>query len=712
MVSGVLHEESLGGQDRELDGCGLTVAVVGQPSTGKSTFFSRVTGKIERVASWPGTTVEQSIARVRHRDVNICLVDLPGIYGLSTTSLEEAVTKRFLLQGKYDFVLVLVDPLVIERSIYLPLQLAEMGVKVVIAITKWDIIHKHGIHIDVEKLSTRLGIPIFPISSITGEGISNLLDYLVRATGELRVRPLKIDYGLLNSYIERLATSIGEISNPGLSRWWVAERLLEGDQEVSELVRSRDALKLAGELREEFRKTFGSYPEDVATYMRFRKVSEVLEGAVVRVPIKGGALSGWVDKVFLNQRLGFLASLATLFLAFLVAFTVNTGFPLNVIFRYAGLENVADILETYSLSGLISEGFALLSDYLKSYLEGFNPTLVTVLADGVIGSVGVVLSFAPLVLVVSAIISVIEDSGLGPRMVTSLHNFFSAFGLSGRSLYPLVLGLGCNVPAVMQSRIAIDEYERKQIIASTPFVLCQARLVVMMYFANYIFPGRPLLQASTILLLYVTSIALFMLTSKLVRRVAFKVSESPELVMEIPPLHKPSARVVWWNSWLRTKHFLVKAGTVIFALSLASWLMISVGPNGFSEDPASSYAAIAGTAISRFFELTYGVDRDVSWKIGYALIYGTIAKEGLITSIAQLSAVEEGSALEVLKLSPAQAVSLLMLFMFYIPCAPTIVVAYRESGSIRFVAGLVLYMVAIALALSVITYHTLNLLDI
>lgn len=704
-------EDRSGGPGPRPERCVLTVAVVGQPSTGKSTFFSHVTGKIERVASWPGTTVEQKIARVRYRDMSICLVDLPGIYGLSVTSFEESVTKKFLLLGNYDVVLVLVDPLVIERSIYLPLQIAEMGVRVVVAVTKWDIIHKHGVHIDVEKLSSRLGFPVLPISSITGEGVGKLLDSVVRiASSELRWRPLEVDYGPLNSYIDKLAAAIEELKNPNLSKRWVAERLLEGDPEVSELVGSGNVLQLAGRLREEFRKVFGTYPEDVATYMRFRKASEVLEGAVVRVRIKRGTLAAGLDRVFLSPKLGIVASVGILFIAFLAAFTVNTGFPLNVILRFAGMEQVAEVLETYSLSGLIGEGFAILSEYLRSFLGQYSVTLATVLADGVVGGVGMVLSFAPLVLVVSAVISVIEDSGLGPRMVASLHSFFSGFGLSGRSLYPLVLGFGCNVPAVMQSRIAIDEYERKQVIASAPFVLCQARLVVMMYFTNYLFPGQPLLQASTMLLLYSTSILLFLLTSKLVRRAVFKVRENPELVMEIPPLHRPSARVVWWNSWLRAKHFLVKAGTVIFVMALASWFMVATGPRGFTDDPASSYAAIAGSAIGKFFELIYKVDSRTSWKVGYALLYGTVAKEGLITSVAQLSAVEEGKALEVLGLNPAQAISLLVLFMFYIPCAPTIAAIYRESESAKFTIGVTLYMVTTSVVLSTITYYTLSTL--
>ncbi len=687
--------------------CDLVVAVVGQPSTGKSTFFGHVTGKAVRVAAWPGTTVEMAVARIEHRGARVCLVDLPGVYGLATTSPEEAITKRFLLEGSYDAVLALVDPLIVERSVYLPLELAEMGLRLVVALTKWDLAHKRGVHVDVGKVSSRLGVPVIPISSLTGEGVKELLDALVEAARGGGPRPpLRVDYGPLGQYIERLSRELG--STP-LSSTWVALKLLEGDEEVARLVSRGDVLELAKELREEFRRVYGRHPEDVAVFARYEKASEVLEGAVVRVAVRESRASLYLDRLFLSPRLGPVLSLATLFLVFLGAFGVNTGFPLNALMRLAGWESAAEALEEYSLSGLLARAFSLLGDSVRGSLEGYSEALAALVADGILGGVGLVLSFAPLVLVVSALISVLEDSGLGPRMVHSLHRLLRAFGLSGRSLYPLVLGFGCNVPAALQSRIAIDEHERLQVLGSVPFVLCQARFVVMMYFAQYLFPGRPLLQASLVFSLYMLSIALFLLTSKLLRALVFKAGEAPELVMEIPPLHRPSARVVWWNSWIRVRHFLAKAGTVIFAMALAAWLAVSYGPAGLASDPADSYAALVGSAVGRLAEAVYGLDPSSSWKVGFALLYGAVAKEGLVTSAAALSNVEEAEALEALGLTFQQAVGLLFFFMFYIPCLPTIAAIYYESRSLRYALGVSLYLVLAALVVSVSAYWVLEL---
>lgn len=681
--------------------CGIVVAVVGQPSTGKSTFFTYVTGEVVRIASWPGTTVEQRVAMVEFEGRALCFVDLPGIYGLTPTSPEENVTKRYLMTGRADVVLVLVDPLTIERSIYLPIQVAEMRDRVVVAITKWDLVHKRGIHIDTETLSRRLGVPVVPISSITGEGIRELLSTIVKVAEEGGSPRVRVNYGPLERYVARLSEHLRGVDTHGLPPRWVSLRLLEGDGEVRELVGVPEVLMLADELREEFRKTFGRLPEDVAVFARYEYASEVLKGAVVRVKVGVSRLAETLDRLYLSPLVGPAASLLTLFVVFLAAFTVNIGFPLNVILSYVGLEEAAEVLETYSLSGLVSEAFSAFGEFVRSYLgDGWLAALV---CDGIIGGLGTVLSFAPLVLVVSAAIAVLEDSGVGPRMVTSLHRFFSVFGLSGRSLYPLVVGFGCNVPAALQSRISIDDAERLEVLAAVPFVICQARLVVMMYFVQTLLPGRPLLQATLMLTLYVLSVVLYLLTAKLTR-IALGAGEPPELVMEIPPLHRPSPRVVWWNSWLRTRHFLVKAGVLIFVLSLLSWASVSLGPSGPVEDPAESYAAILGSGIGRLVTSLYGVSEESAWKVGFALIYGTIAKEGLVTSVAQLSAVEEREAVEVLGLTIPQMLSLLIFFMFYIPCIPTIAVVYQESGSARFTLAVAAYQVTVALALSYLSY--------
>ncbi|MEO3992763.1 MAG: ferrous iron transport protein B [Desulfurococcaceae archaeon TW002] len=687
--------------------CDYVVAVVGQPSVGKSTFFTQVTGELVRVANWPGTTVEQKVGIVSFKDKVLCLVDLPGIYGLSPTSLEEKITKNFLISSDWDVILVLADALIPERSIYLPIQVSEMTSKLVVALTKWDSTHKVGLHVDVKKLSSRLGFPVIPISSITGEGIREVLSTLVDvAEGRIKSNPLKIDYGLLDSYLNELIGLIDDGYIGRLPRRWVALRLLEGDQDIIDLVRSSpDIIEKTEKLREEFRKATERTPEEIAILKKYEYATQVVRETVVRMRVRPH-ITAIIDKIYLNPLLGPLASIITIFALFAIAFTLNTGFPFTFILRHLGFEVAADALETHSLSGLLESFFAFVGDVLRTGLADLNEELVSLVVDGILGGLGTVLSFLPLIFLVSASFSVLEDSGLGPRMVASLHNFFRFFGLSGRALYPLVIALGCNVPAVYQSRISIDEAERREIIVSASFIICQARLIVLLYFTKSLFLGNAFIQASVITLLYILSIILYLLTAKLVR-ILSSVRESPELIMELPMIHRPSLKVVWWGSWINTRHFLYKAGIIIFALSVLSWVLLSYGPTGYVDSPEASYGAILGSYLGRVLEVLYNIRSENSWMIGYALIYGFIAKEGLIASVSQLTGLAEEEALRSLGLNVAQGVSLLIFVMFYIPCMATVATIYQESKSLRFTLYVTMYLIIVALIISLVAYWIL-----
>ncbi|MEM1900247.1 MAG: ferrous iron transport protein B [Zestosphaera sp.] len=687
--------------------CDYVVAVVGQPSVGKSTFFTQVTGELVRVANWPGTTVEQKVGIVAFEGKVLCLVDLPGIYGLSPTSLEEKITKNFLISSDWDVILVLTDSLIPERSIYLPIQIGEMTNKLVIALTKWDATHKAGLHIDTEKLSSRLGFPVIPISSITGEGIREVLSTLVGvAEGRVKSSPLKIDYGLLDSYVNELMGLIDDRVIGKLPKRFVALRLLEGDQDVVNIIRDRpDIIEKSEKLREEFRKATERTPEELAILERYEYASKIVRETVVRVKVRP-RITALIDKIYLHSLLGPLTSVLTIFATFAAAFTLNTGFPLTYFLRYLGFEAVASILETYSLSGLLESTFVLIGEAARAMLADLSKELASLVADGILGGLGAVLSFLPLILLVSMFFSILEDSGLGPRMVASLHNFFKFFGLSGRALYPLVIGFGCNVPAVYQSRISVDEAERREVIASAPLIICQARLIVLLYFTRVLFPGDVFIQAFTMAVLYILSIILYLLTAKLVRFLS-NVKESPELIMELPMIHRPSLKVIWWSSWSNAKHFLYKAGLIIFTLSMLSWVLLSYGPTGYVSSPESSYGAIAGSYLGRVLEILYGVKNENSWMVGYALVYGFIAKEGLIASVSQLTGLAEDEALKSLGLDVAQGVSLLVFMMFYVPCLATVATIYRESKSLRFTLGVTAYLVLIALTVSLMTYRIL-----
>jgi len=692
--------------------CDILVAVAGQPNVGKSTLFNRITGEVARVGNFPGTTVEMTVGRRIHRGRSVCFIDLPGAYGLSASSLEERVTRRCILQRCADVYLVVVDATVPERTMYLAVQVLELVPNVVVALNKWDVSHKMGVHIHVDKLESRLGVPVIPVSGVTGEGVTQLLDTLLDvATGRRGVRrePLRIDYGPLETYIAELENEVSKVRElSGYPSRWMALMLLEGDEELLRMLLDagrRDVVERVESMRSEIAKVMGRDPEELIAEARYRYVEALLRDTVVKARLV--ERESVVDMVFRVPVLGSVISIALLFLVFLTAFVVNTGFPLNVLLRFLGFASWAEALERFSVSGLLSEGFTELANFVESHLACVNPLLADLLAKGVLGGLGAVLSFFPLILVVAVVMSMLEDSGLGPRMAVALHSLFARFGLSGRAVYPLLIAFGCNVPAVLASRTAIDDVERLEIAMSVAFVPCQARLVVLLYFVFQLLKN-PLAQSLTTVSIYVGGALLYLLSSKLFRTLLGR-REAPELLLEIPPLHRPSARVVLWNSWDIAKHFLKKAGVIIFALSVATWMLLNLGPGGLVENPAHSYAAYLGKTMAPLLQRVYGLSSDSAWKVAFALINGFIAKEGLVTSIAELSGVSEKSAFEALHLDVAQSVALLIVMMYYVPCVATIAAIYQETRSAKLTIFTILYLLGVSFAISVAVFSILKI---
>ncbi len=697
-------------------GCDIVVAVAGNPNVGKSTLFNVLTGETAHVANWPGVTVELKTGERSHRGRRICFVDLPGTYGITASSIDEIVAREYIVGGEADVTLVLVDSTAPERTIYLALQILELTPKVVLALTKIDQAHSLGIHIHIDKLEAKLGVPVIATSAVQGLGIRELLDTIIDVAENRRGRkePLRIDYDGLEPYIAELETLIArskvlENYNPR----WAALRLLEGDQRLEELLERagrRDIVEKARELREIFTKNSGRTPEDLAIMTRFDYADKLMHEVIVRTEQKR-IVEEAADRIFQHPVIGPLVSLGLLFLVFFFAFAINTGFPLNIVFETLGYGNLASAIEEFSFSGLLEKLFTWLSDASASYLTstGSPEWLVSLVADGIIPGVGSVLSFLPLIILISLFIAVLEDSGLAPRMAIAFHQFFARFGLSGKAVFPMIISLGCNVPGVLASRTATEEEERVEIILGVPFVPCQARLVVLLAFVGAFFKS-PITQAAVILGVYVLGILVYLVTALLARRIIFKKREPPEFLIEIPPLHKPSGKVVWWITWDYSKHFLKKAGIIIFLLSIITWVLLSYGPSGLVEEPVESYGAVLGHGLGPILQWLYGLNPDTAWRIGFALIHGFIAKEALIESITLLQGVDSpGEALLSLGLSPSQALAILVYMMLYVPCLATIAVMYQELKNAKLTILSVIYMLAVATILSTIIYGILSI---
>lgn len=691
-------------REEETRDCRRIVGLIGIPNSGKSTLFNALTGGSVRVANWPGVTVDLTTGRID----DICIVDFPGIYGLTPGSIEERVAEESLLRVKPDLIAVIIDGTAPERSLYLLVQALEaFNGRVIIVVSKAAISHGLGIHIDYEGLSRELGVSIAATSVLEGVGVDRLKRLIKEESGG---QGLTIDYGLLEDRINELATrhdAVEAARKLNVTSRWLAAQLVYEDQVLEKLLEEMGYTSLvdvARDVRSSIERELGLDPSLLISSSRLHVAEELAKRFIVRREPR--RVYGLIDDVMLHPLLGPLAGLGILFIAFLAAFTINTGFPLNMILYFAGFETAAIWLEEHNLAGVI--------EALFSYIKLFIPAgegLVYSMVEGVIDGVGLVASFIPLIAIVTAFLAILEDSGILTRIAVSMHPFLSKFGLTGKSVYPLMVAFGCNVPAVFSTRILLP-HERARAIASIPFMICSARLVVLTAFTYTFFQGI-LLQALAATSLYMISIIASLATARLVayiQHVKEGVEEEPPLVMDLPYMHKPSSRVVWWRVRGSLIHFIKKMFGPILVAAVIIGILLSYGPEGYvGGDIDASYGAILGSWVGRILE-PLGISGSYEWVLGLSLITGSLVKEVILETIGiAVGEVHPVKAVEALTLTPLQAYAFLVFTMLYIPCIGTMTAIYSESRSLKLLALLILYMVGVAALAMYLIYGLLTL---
>lgn len=691
----------------------VVVALAGAPNVGKSTLFNMLVGEHRHVGNWPGKTVEKYEGELVHHGVRIRIVDLPGTYSLGAISEEEVIAREYIVRERPDVVVVVVSAIELERTLYLAVQVLELYDRVVVAVNKMDAARKRGIHINFSKLSRMLGAPVVPISAINREGLHRLVETILdMASGKLKASRLKLDYDGLPYYVRGVAGLLrGCASLEGYPPEWAAMRLIEGDPAMERALRDEGCstvLEAVEEARRRIEEELGSPPELIAVSARYEFIEKLVSAVVKRSGVAEPELTEALDRVLLDPRLGPPAALAIIFAMLLAIFTVNTGFPLNLLLDAAGLHGMAEAIEENSLAGLLGSAFSMLSAWVGDALAaaGAPQPLVSLIADGIITGVGSVLSFLPLIFLVFIAFSVLEDSGVMARFAVLGHGFAQRIGLTGKALLPLLLGIGCNVPAVIGTRILESDEEKLLASLLAPLIPCQARLVVILVFASAFF-DNPLLQAALVASIYLYTGLLIVLLSLLFRRILLKGYEPPEIILELPPYHRPSPRVVWWYAWDHTVHFLKKAGTLILLLSVAVWALTAYGPAGPAETVSQSYAALLGHALTPVTALIGLPD----WRIALAFETGFVAKEGLIEAIVLTTGIGDPvAAVRSLGLTLPQVVSFLLAMTLYTPCVATLAAFHEEIRRARYLALLVLYEMAIALVSAAAAYHVLSLI--
>ena len=686
----------------------IVVALAANPNVGKSTLFNALTGETAHVANWPGVTVSVNQGHLTHHGVRVKIVDLPGSYGLSAGAKQvaEAITGEFITRHKPDVVVVLADATALERTLYMAILVLELTGKAVLALNMMDVAAKRAIHIDIEGLERGLGIPVVGVSALKEMGLGALLDRILDvAEGRAgRAAPLRVDYGPLEPYISEIESLLAGC--PALAAYpsrWTAVKLMEGDPSLVESLAKADPqlLKKVEGVRARAEAELRVIPEEFMVQARYELISSLLRGKIKVTRLASLDLAERLDRIALHPIVGPIFSLLVLFSAFAAVFAANTGSPVDMILGLLGFERAAELVGEYSLVSLIGGVFDSLAGLSSEILlnAGYPEWVASLLADGVVSGMGLVLSFLPLVFTVFVLLGVLQDSGLMARVAVSLDQFFRRFGVSGRAVFPAVIGFGCNVPAILATRAMDDDRERVVTALAVPMIPCQARLIVTVALAASI-ASTPAGQAVVLVGLYTLQILLYLITALVMNRLVFSVRTPSELLLEVPPYHTPSLKVAWWYARTNSLHFLKKAGTVIFAANLAFWAILHVGPSGYVSSIQGASASLGGI-VGRYLEPAGALVGLGDWRVILALLAGFIAREAVLTTLASMTgAADPLSAIAALNLSPLQALSLAVLSMAYTPCAATLAVIKQEVRLMSLLLRQLVYQLGVAIALA------------
>lgn len=594
----------------------MTVALAGNPNCGKSALFNAFTGIRQRTGNWPGVTVERKEGRFELDDREIIAIDLPGIYSLDAGSLDEKVTRDYLLSGEADLIVNVVDAGNLERHLYFTVQLLEMGVPLVLAINMMDVARKRGIEIDTAKLANALGCPVVPIVAVTGEGLSELKARMIgvaleQEPGGAALGHEAIVEEALTELADAMPSTSADTSHAKANRRWLALKLLEADPEaVAALGRQAESAALPWRKRIEDRS--GEEADVHIADTRYGHAHSLANQVLRQRGKLGKTWTDRIDRLVLGRWLGIPIFLGVIYLMFL--FTINLGGAFIDLF-----DGVAG---------------ALFVDGQAALLAGMGSPewLIALLADGLGGGIQVVATFIPVIAALYLFLSALEDSGYMARAAFVMDRFMRTIGLPGKAFVPLIVGFGCNVPAVMATRTLEHERERKLTILMNPFMSCGARLPVYALFAAAFFPHN---GQNLVFLLYLIGIVVAILTGLAMKRTLL-AGESSGFVMELPPYHTPTLKGVLLRTWDRVQLFVREAGRIIILMVLVLNFLNSIGTDGSfgNQDSENSVLSAASRELTPAFS-PMGIRED-NWPAVVGIFSGVLAKEVVVGTLDNL----------------------------------------------------------------------------
>ena len=653
----------------------MIFALVGNQNCGKTTLFNALTGSNQHVGNFPGVTVDQKVGEVKGAP-NCSVVDLPGIYSIRPYSQEQIVTRDFVLSGKPDGIINIVDATNMERNLYLTLQLLELHIPTVVALNMMDELTGNGGSVNVQKLSKALGVPVVPISAAKNEGVSELVRQFVRVAKD-RVLPQVMDFcpvGPVHRCIHAVSHLIEDhAQRAGVSPRFCATKLIEGDESFFELLELRQNER---ELLEhsiiEMEHDTGMDRNAALAAMRYDFIEKAAAESVVKArESKEHRRSVRIDAVLTNRFAALPLFLCIMFLVFYLTFHLVGAW-------------LSDLL-SLGIDGLTS----LTDQALTAY--GINPVVHSLIIDGIFAGVGSVLSFLPLIVVLFFFLSVLEDTGYMARVAFVMDKLLRKIGLSGRSFVPMLVGFGCSVPAIMATRTLSSDRDRKMTILLTPYMSCSAKIPIYAVFSAAFFPDH---AALVMIGLYVLGIVLGIIVAFILKGTLFRGKPVP-FVMELPNYRFPSARNVGILLWEKAWDFIRRAFTVIFTATIIIWFLQTFDARlNVVSDSADSLLALVGRWIAPVFRpLGFG-----DWQAVTALISGFTAKEAVISTLGVLLGVgmeNLGPALHTL-FTPLAAGSFLIFTLLYTPCVAAVTTIRRELGSRLQTVGVVVMQCVVA----------------
>jgi len=664
------------------------IALAGIPNVGKSLIFNRLTGGRAWVGNWPGVTVEKKVGRLKIKDNELEVIDLPGIYSLTAYSIDELIARNFIVEERPDVVVCILNAANLERSLYLAISLLELGANLVLDLNMIDIAENEGYEIDYKKLQSTLKIPVVPTIATEGYGINELKEAILSATRKRYINIEVVNYGIdVEKEIKRLKSLLNELAPKLCQKYpprWVAIKLLEGDEDIlSKVSKLPYGSKILREV-EKSKSLLEEKVEDLESYItecRYRKALEIAQQVLRRVKEPEVTITDLLDFVLTHRVLGMPIALSIMYLLFRFSFEVSTP-----------LVDMIDIsMNTWLHDWLL--GLSILPEFLRSFL-----------ADGIITGIGSVLVFLPVIALFFLGFALLEDVGYMARMAFIVDKIFHKFDLPGKAVIPLIIGFGCNVPAVMATRTIEDENERKVAALIAPLSSCNARLPVYIVIASAVLKAY---AGAAILSLYALGILLALVMGWFFRKVVFK-GPSTGFILELPPYLLPRFSNVLLKTWERTKRFLFKAGTVILLGVIVVWILSVSGPKGYLgpgalENPEileQSWVGVLGHALASIFA-PIGWD----WRACAALLFGFIAKETVVGTMGVLYGVSEERITEAVMQSftSLTGYAYMAFVLTYVPCLATIAMIRNELG-LKYALLALVYEVILAylIALSIV----------